>query len=204
MLVVSSDIKRTKRKLRYWQRDQVPFAASVALNNTAFDTKKFVAGPLWKNAFPRAKKAQFPQAMFRVDKASKRRLRAVLGDLSNRSQIIDHNIEGGIRTPQRSSAILAPGRFVESKRTAGGKISKRFSPATVKGAFVAPTKTGEGIWQRTGRGGKTLRFLYSINPSTSQPVKFPFYKAGIRYAGTRWGRNFERAIDLALNSARGR
>lgn len=192
VIQVSSNIREVKRTLKGWERDQVPFAASLALNNVAFETREFTVNKLWPNSFPRARNRRFPSVMFRVRKSNKRRLRAELFDRLN-VPWIDAHIEGGSFT-DRTIPTEKIGR------TATGRIRRNQLPRQLRNSFKADlTGRGEAVWQRTGQG---LRLMYVDKDAVTVRPVFPFFRAGDRFASSRWARAFQRAIDRALRTAR--
>ncbi len=188
----SSNIRAVRRTLKSWQRNQVPFAASLALNDVAFQTREFTINRLWPNSFPRAKNRRFPGVMFRVQKASKRRLQSALFDRLN-IEWIDAHIEGGAFTDRTIPTDKV-------KRTANGKIRRNQLPFNIPNSFKADrTGRGEAVWQETRQG---LKLMYVDKGSVTIKPVFPFYRAGEQFARTRLDRAFEKAIDKALRTAR--
>ena len=59
---------------------QMPFAMSQALNSTAFDIRRQIVDRTYPQSF-KVKNKRFANAMFRVEKASKRKLSAVFDRL---------------------------------------------------------------------------------------------------------------------------
>lgn len=196
VLKVSSNIKETERTLQRWQRRQIPFAASLALNNTAFVTRKYVVERLWPNAFPRARNKRFPGVMFRVQKSTKRRLQSQVFDRLDRA-FVDNHIEGRPKRPFRSSALAVP---INVKRTASGKISARRQPENIPNSFERDYGRGPAIWQRQ-RNGK-LKLMYSLKQQTPVRASFQFYRLGLRRADQAWRQEFPKAIQRALSTAR--
>ena len=195
---IRTDIAKTRRTLKRWQRKQIPFAASRALNDVAFDTRRFLIEKVWPNSFPNAKNARFPRAMFRIQKATKQRLQSAIFDSLDKD-IIDYNIEGGNRTG-RQGRIAIPTDNVQ--QTSTGRARKPDQLRSLKDSFTAPIQGGEGVFVRGRRRGAPVRLMYVLRESTQQPQLFPFYTAGRNYAATRWPKRFKENMERALRTAR--
>lgn len=188
----SSNIRAVRKTLKTWQRDQVPFAASLAMNEVAFETRKFTIEKLWPNSFPRAKNRRFPSVMFRVQKASKRRLQSAVFDRLN-IPWIDAHIEGGTFQDRTIPTD-------KIRRTASGKIRRNQLPFNIPNSFKEDrVGRGEAVWQRV-RG--RLKLMYVDKQSVNVRPVFPFYRAGERFAASRFNKAFERGIERALRTSK--
>ena len=195
VLRVRSNIKEVSKSLTRLQREQIPYAASTALNTVAFDTRKFIVSRLWPNSFPQAHNKRFPSVLYRVLKARKTRLTADVHEQLDRSYVGLH-IRGGTKTPHRSSNVAVP---VQARRTASGRTRKSDTPRALKDAFVANFKgQGPAIFQRRG---KQLLLMYVLKRSTHINAAYPFFTAGYGYAESRWSRAFDDAMRRALATA---
>lgn len=198
MLRVRGDIKAAVRSLSRLQRRQVPFAASVALNDVAFDTRTHIITRIWPNSFPQARNRRFPAALFRVRKSHKRRLRAEVFQALDRDYV-DIHVTGGTRTPKRGRHLAVP---VQARATASGRIRSADLPRNLRGGFVADMRgRGPALWAPQGRSGR-LRLMYVLKTAVPNRARFPFVRLGERFAATRWPLAFERAMRRALRTAR--
>lgn len=193
---VRDNIRDTRRTLKRWQRRQIPFAASLALNNTAFVVRKFIVQRLWPDAFPRARNRRLPGVMFRVQKARKTRLQSQVFDRLARD-FVDHHIEGRPKRPFRSSHLAVP---INVKRLASGKISAARRPESLPNSFEADFGRGPAIWQR--QRNNRLKLMYSLKSQTPVRASFHFFRLGLRRGEQAWPREFEKAIARALRTAR--
>lgn len=192
---VRHNIRDVRRSLSRVQRKQVPFAAAMALTNTAHTVRKHIVGTLWPNAFPRASNKRFPSVAFRVQRATKRRLQSAVYDRLGR-HFIEHHITGEDKRPFTGSALAVP---IEARRTASGRIRKADQPGG-GGTFRANLGgAGEAIWRR-GRQG--LQLLYVLKGRTRVDRRFPFYRAGEARARTAFAREFDKSMRRALATAR--
>lgn len=105
---VHVDIKDTLRDLNAIQRKQVPFAASVALNRTAFDMQRDGSDAM--SVFDRPR-GQTLKGLY-VLKSKKTDLTAIVGVKSRKtgripvSEYLQANIDGGGRVDKRSEILL--------------------------------------------------------------------------------------------------
>lgn len=195
-LNVSADVRKAKRQLSRIERRQVPFATSLALNDTAFQVRKFIVSTVYPNAFPRARNKRFANVAFRVRKSTKRNLVAHVYDRLDR-YFLDHHIRGRAKRPRGSSALLIP---VNARRTATGRIRKADTAQGAGGTFVADLQgKGPAIYRR--RKGR-LVMLFTMKQSTPVRPRFDFYRLGIRRAQQAWPRAFDKAMKRALRTAR--
>lgn len=199
-LSVRHDLKKFRRDLNRVQRRQVPFAASQALNDTAFKIRNGVAMVLWPRSV-RVRARGFASAAFRVKKANKRSLEAAVYDRLNRA-LFKLQIEGGIKTPWSSTHIAIP---TWNALTSTGRIKKdaRFdNPNLFKMTVKARTRFGKGrpgLWLRTSKG---LKLMYNLERKATVPASFPFYEFGQRTAAIHFPRYMDRRLKAALRTAR--
>jgi hypothetical protein len=197
VLRVKADIDKMRGQLTRMQRQQIPYAASVALNTVAFDTRQDIIKRVWPQSFRGMRNPRFPSVLFRVDKASKGRLSsAVYQDLPR--DWVQLHITGGIRRPIRASTRAVP---VGARRTATGRIRSADKPRTIKGGFITDLRgRGPALWKKLGKD--RLQLMFVLRPSVNQRRIFPFYKEGYRYAERRWPGAFSQAVERALRTAR--
>ena len=144
-------------------RRQIPFAQSVALNQTAFKVQATIAKSTTR-FFDKPKR--FTQKAFKVQRSTKKNLKALVGPQSNRDYLAVQ-ILGGDR-PLKDAEKLILGRRsvgawsewkqltpVKAGRTKAGDI-KRSSLAKIKSG-LSTTNQGSGIFIGTPRGKKNGR-----------------------------------------------
>ena len=194
---VSTDIKNTMRQLNRMQRNQVPFAASKALNDTAFDVRRFVVGPLWNRSFPQSRNKRFPHVIFRVRRAKKRDLRSEVFDRLDRYFLPLH-IAGRDKTARGGRLAIPNTRHIT--RTATGRIPKRVQPANLPNSFVEDRGRGPALWQRQRDG--SVRLMYYLRSTSRIIARFPFFRLGYAKGRQVWSKNMDRALRFALRTAR--
>ena len=197
---LEDNVAAVRRQLTNIERRQIPFALSLALNNTAFATRRFVIEKLYPRAFPHARNRAYPRTTFRVDRATKSRPEASVFDRLMRG-FLEHHIEGRPKRP-RGKKLAVPGRKI--KRTNSGKIPNARKPRNLKNAFIADLEgRGPAVWQEFGpKSDRQLRFMYSLEDSTPVSRTFHFHREGERFARRIFPGELARAMTRALGSAR--
>jgi len=108
---VESNLADLSRQLSYIQREQVPFAASVALNNVAGDVAKAITvqmGDYLDNPTPFTEQAyMYRSGKFKGERSTKRKLYVDIIPGQKQAAYLKFQIQGGIRTPV-GAAILVP------------------------------------------------------------------------------------------------
>lgn len=212
---IKSNIKEVTKGLSSIQKKQIPFATMLALNDTAFalhKTYKKQTTQKFDDPTPYTQKA------FRVDKAKKTQLTAVVYVDKKRQDYMQLQVDGGTRTPKRSSIVVP-----SSKNTSG--ITQYASGNITKGAmnkikrnkkkyFFGVPKGGkgtEGIWERYGRtstntsSGARIRQVAKLTKMAKYKALYPFEKIGNGVAFSRkngFDAHFAKRLRYALRTAK--
>ena len=194
---IRADIKAAQKGLSKLEKSLIPKAARNALNDTAFDVRKFVVFTLYPRSFPRRRNRRFPGVAFRVSrKARTGALRSEVSDVLDRF-FIPLQIEGGLKVA-RGRYLAIPTRHV--RRTQRG-VAKNERPDQLRGSFIADlTGRGPAIWQRDRKHG--LRLMYVLEPAAKIREAFPFYRLGYAKGRQRWPIHFDREVKHALSKVR--
>lgn len=199
-LKIQSDIDKAIKALGVMKK-QVPFAASVAMNQTVVDIEKVEKGAMRReldNPRPSTVKA------VRISRSNKRSLKASVFILPAVDRFMRYQVVGGTRPPRgETEAVPFNIKLNKYGNIAGrrqGKISKLLArPDTFSGTI----KGVAGIWQRgKGRNRSAVTLLAAYENSTTYQPVFDFYRHASRTASARWPRNFNRAIRSAIRTAR--
>jgi hypothetical protein len=198
------------------QRQQIPFAAAVALTRVAGGVQDTERSELrdtmtlrnrWSASgvqMNRAEKRDFPQAF------------AEVGIEERRSYLIDH-ITGADRRAKDGGRVAIPdteetfpsgsanirrsssGRIPRGQQVRGLKRRKRGKPFTIKG------KSGnELLVRRTGNERYPLEILYAFQRSVKIDKTWNFEGIARREVGATYDREFGRALGQAIASAKTR
>jgi hypothetical protein len=190
MISIDFDLKPLRAMLIGAQQDQVPFAASKALNDTAFQVRAALQDQMTKD-FDQV--TAFTRAAVQVRKASKRNLVAEVFIEQKRLKYLGVEIKGGNRFPA-NKALIIPAQDRKNNRNLRPKLLAR------KDAFEATINGLDGIWQR--RAGGHVKLLAMYKPKASYKPRFKFYERGRAVARQRFGSNFNNALRFALATAR--
>lgn len=185
-----ADIKKFGRKVKNLAR-QIPFATSLAINDTAFDIRHDSVD-LFNRSFSIRNK-RFAATALRVQRSNKRSLTARVYDRLGRDWL-QRQAKGGVKKA-RGRSLLIP---ITAKRTGRGTKN----PRSFKNSFIATINGKSAIWQRYGRKGSSLRMLFLLKPSVTVSKGFDFYKNAARVAKRSMPSNYAKAWRRAVSTAR--
>ena len=221
-IAITSDLDRAARYAGAMAK-QMRYAASVALNNTAFDargsvnsaTKQYLQQPV-----------PFTQNAYRVEKATKATLTAVVYAEAKRRRYLRFAVHGGER-PQKgferkflgevvaSGQIPAGAQFMPTslvKLTAAGNvslatirsISRGLSTTNARGGFFVGTPRGgdrpPGIYRRSRE--QLFPYFIATEDGGSYRSRFPIDDVAGKVVQRRFAGYYETALARAIASAR--
>ena len=217
-ITVKSNLKSFTRKLPPYLKRQVPFATSVALNETAKKAAKAQRAqaqrifdrptPFLLNGIysPRGR------GSFRGRRATKRDLSAVLipglkgrnrfDDASARiNEVIRIQTEGGTRLPEKR-ALVVPTSSARLNRYGNLTRNKVQSLLARSDVFSAGRAQGlpPGIFQRRRDG--SLRMLIAYEPRARYSPEFPYYRIARGVVRSQFDKEFRKAFKNAVRTAR--
>jgi hypothetical protein len=192
------NIREVERGLSDFAQRQVPFATSIALNETAADVAKNQTANLSRRL---DRPTRFTLRAFAILRSSKSRLVATVFAKDAQAKYLKLLEDGGTRKP-KGKALVVPVNIRTNKH---GNIARR----GIKTALARPdTFSGKpgggrpgGIYQRL-TGGRGLRLLVDY---AARAVYRPIlgFKSGARKtAAARFPVQWERAIRRAIATAR--
>lgn len=223
MLQITADLSGLTKAQRFIgaYRNQLPFAASVALNQTARQVQLAMKQQTTKSF---DKPVAFTKNAFRYNKSTKANLTAEVFPAQDRSYLntqifggrrLWKTYEGLIRGLARDSGNPLPsGRKIvptqialnaagNPKRRLFGEIQSRLSSSD-RGGFMIGTPRGgnrtPGVYRRS-RGRLVPYFLAVPNEPTYRP-RFPFEKLGNDTVRRIYPTELSKALDRAVASAR--
>ena len=220
-IAITSDLDRAARYAGAMAK-QMRFAASVALNNTAFDargsvnsaTKQYLQQPV-----------AFTQNAYRVEKATKATLTAVVYPEAKRRRYLRFAVHGGER-PQKgferkflseivaSARIPAGSQFMPTslvKLNAAGNvsmatirsISRGLSGSARGGFFIGTPKGGDrppGIYRRSRE--RLFPYFIATQDRASYRPRFPIDQVTEKVMQRRFAAYYQTALSKAIASAR--
>ena len=214
---VKADTKRLTRYLTF-QRKQIPFATSKALNDVAFDCRSFIQKRLPRK-LDRPTKGIISSVQ--VEKSKKKNLVATVGFAGlgfrdskwkeSPAKIMRRHIQGGTRrhTPQGGTALGIPvpivrniklnkfGNLARTKiKTLLGKPDRYFSGK--------PKGRDAGVYERINKkNNRSLKMLVNYEKSTQyQGGRFPLRKIVELTIRNKYHKRFEAALKYALRTKR--
>lgn len=184
------EMQQIGRKFKRLSR-QLPFATSLAVNDTAFDIRHSTV-KLFNSSF-QIRNKRFASTAFRVQRGNKRNLTARVYDRLGRDWL-KRQAKGGTKKA-RGRSLLVP---IEAKKTGRGTRP----PRSYKNSFIGTVRGKKGVFQRYGRKGSKLRLLFLLKPSVKVPQRFDFYPNAKRVARRNFPHNYAKAWRRAVATAR--
>lgn len=208
MLHMSVDTRALERRLSGLASKQVPFAASLAINEVAGEISE--AEPLGlardlDRPTPFTKKGMF------VSRATKRKLTGVVGFKRIQSEYLGAQASGGTRKAKRRAVVVPVGLRLNKY---GNMPRKSLAKALAKpGTFSGTIKGTAGIWQRpktgvqrrggVGRKGKTgLKLLAIYKDAVRYKPRLKFERRARVLAGKQIGPAIAKHLRRAVQTAR--
>lgn len=220
MISVTVDTKDLGRMQRFigGMRNQLPFATSLALNQTARDVQQAL-GRETTRAF--VAPTQFTQRAFRYQQATKANLTALVFPAPDRPYFDPQTFGGTRRWKDYEGFIrglaashgkpLPPGKLAPTarainaagnpKKSLFGQIESKLSSTDQGGFFIGTPKgsTTAGVWRRS-RGQLYPYFVVIAEPRYER--RFPFEQVGNQTVARVFPSYLSAALDRALASAR--
>lgn len=191
---VKSNIKEITKFTTNVQKKQIPFATSVAINNTLFDLKKEMAKQMDKKL---DRPTPFTKRGFFINKAKKNLLIGVLLMKDIVANYMQYQIEGGTRTTGKQ--IPVPYKPNARLNKFGNIIGKRTGLIKKNTQFIGNVSGTEGVYERTKQG---LKLIIGFERSVTYRPRFPFYVIATKFSNAVFDRKFAKAFDRALRSAK--
>lgn len=208
MKVLEKEIKNKQK--------QVKFAATVALNNTAFKARENLIKE-YKESFV-VRNTNLPKAVA-VKKATKENLQA---EVSFPKDWMYINTKGGKKEPEHSKVLMVPIKNggLKDYRTQSGKIKQSKKPVNLlkyadthpfktkahvatPHPFVLENKKGQTmIAVRDKENRKDMKFLYVGVPAADVKKRWDFEKIVKDTADKELEKEFDAALEKALATAK--
>lgn len=201
-------------------RNQIPFAASKALNDTGKVAQAAIRGTLGRDFILRRPDFILREGAKIPKFSTKERLELEIM-VSERASFLAKFEKGVPKTPTRSLYLALPGvgarptprslipDILRPRRLALREPKTQFSRAIGGGrpvlrgrqrTFLIP---GKGIFQRTGPGRAGVRLLFSFTPRPARiPASLHFERTVRTTVQDAWPDLFARAFALAIRTAR--
>ena len=200
---VDFDVKRLTKSLNNTQREQVPFATSMALNEVSKDVSRAVTVQMDRYL---EKPTPFTKRAYELGKnfkrATKRNLVAILDPKEIQGEYLKFQIEGGRRLPDQR-AILVPTKLAPKNQY--GNLSRANRKRAVQGKgkyFSAGEREGKtpGIYVRRAKG-RVEPFAFYVDEAEYKAI-FPIQKIAGGVVKNMFARRFKQALAKAMATAR--
>lgn len=196
MISVESNINQVRNQLNKIQRQQLPYAAAVALTRTAQDIQRAEAAQL-----PRKLDNPTPFTMraFAIKTASKRNLQAEVFIKTAQAEYLQWAISGG----RRQAARRGTGVPVGARLNKHGNIPGR-RKGLVKGKkqFAGTINGVSGVWQRSGgKRNPGVQLMVAFERSVQYDKRFPFRQIAEGVARSRFSQHLAASVAKALATA---
>lgn len=195
---VKVETKQAIRELDRIQRRQVPFATATAINDTAFDTRKWLTRSMRRfmsNPRPRTLRG------LRVVKATKQRLWASVEAVQWADEYFRYLVFGGVEAPKRRTHAVP---VAKNRINQYGNLRGKRQGIKKGKDFYDETDAGKpGVFREQGRGKARKRRLQVIlTGPLAYRKQWPYVELANRYVRRVYKRHFEKALNRALRTAR--
>jgi len=184
------------KKMSAFEKKQVPFALSIALNNTA-NLAKVEAQKQMPNYLDSP--TRFTINSVAVVRSNKSNLVAKVLIKDIQAKYLEVNVHGGVVNKR----IARPVNIGLNKfgNIAGLKDGKKIKALIAKGdAFIRTINGVNGLWLR-GKKGAGLKLLVRFEKSQQYDKKYPFKDIVIKEANKNIVREFSKAMTDAMATA---
>lgn len=193
---IKHDLKQAAQKLSRIQKQQIPFAASQAINDTALDAQK-AAKVQAEKKLDRPTRSTINA--IRVKRATKRRLVGEVFILPWAWAYLKYQVDGGTRNA-RGAGTAVP---VNARLNKYGNIPSR-KKGLIKNRrqFIATVQGITGVWERFGRGGKQIKLIAAFEKQVTYTRRYAFDKIVQGVVKNKFKKHFEARLKMALLTAR--
>jgi len=200
MITIKMDTKNVVKMLTNIAEKQIPYAASVALNNTAFIVKDDEVKALDKHL---DRPTPFTKRAYEVKKSTKQRLIATIQMRQKQGEYLKYQVLGGSQAPKGKSF----GMPVEGGQPLNQYGNLKIKPRSLlkqKTTFSGTINGAPGIWRRL-RGKANhgrVKLLVAYESKAKYKPILPFYEVAEDSVKANIEREFGKALAKALATAR--
>lgn len=195
-LNIKNNIKDVTKDLTKMQKKQIPFATSIAINNTLFGLRKEMSKQLDKKL---DRPTPFTKRGFLVDKSKKTKLVGTLFLKDVVADYLQYQIDGGVRI--NSKMIPVPNIKNAKLNKYGNIIGKKTGLIKKKTQFFGTVNSTQGIWERTNKDQR-VKLIIGLHRDVSYEPKFPFYVIADKYSKNTFNKNLIKSLNKALKTAK--
>jgi len=200
---IETNINRVVKQLNIIERQQIPFAASVAINETLGMGR--TKGKGLDGVLGREMNKRLDRPMKRTTKAfyrkaaNKKKLDGTLGFFDWASEFMKFLVFGGTRTTGKN--IPVPFKQNARLNQYGNITGKKSGLIKKKSQFFGNIGGVDGVFERAKKDIKP-KLIIGFKKSVNYKPIFPFYEIAGRYIGFTFPKKFNEALAKALRGAR--
>lgn len=189
------DLDQVIGNLNRFERKQLPFATSLALNTVAKDAQRRAQRQMRLDL---DRPTRFTIQGVAVKRSSKRNLESAVFIKEIQAEYLKYQVDGGTRRPKKR-AVVVP---VKVRLNKFGNIPRKKIKAllTRDDVFVVRDSKAAGIYQRM-KSGK-LKMLVAFESKAEYEKRFPFGSVIVKEAQTRMPPALRQALRKALATAK--
>jgi hypothetical protein len=214
-VTIRLDTKALEAKLSALQKDQLPFALSLAINNTFLDFQKAERAHFAQVFTERRKDFLEKQGVKRIGPAATKRNLSITAGIDPKADFLV-KFEGGTpKTPLSGRNLAIP---VDVKRNKADIVTRGNRPRAIIQRLGNKTGAGSvfviqpgqatrlnvrpGVYQRTGAKGQKVKLLYAFAPQVKTPRVLAFAQTFKATVDARFQINFSEAMKRAVATAK--
>lgn len=198
-LSLQSNIRAVERDLSDAARRQLPFATSIALNETATEIQKNETKRL-NRVIDRP--TPFTKRAYAIRRSTKRRLDVTVYAKRLQSRYLSTLEDGGTRRP-KGRALIIPAKMKKNKygNLPRGSVKRMIANPNVFSGAPKGRKGSPGIYRRVAGGRKLTKMVSYTNRAKYKP-SLSFRRSAEKTAINRFPAKFERALSKAFATRR--
>lgn len=211
MIQITVSTREFESQLTALNEDQLPFATSLALNNTAKGAQGAIRDGVQERFIIRRDwvllQIKIPRFSKKVDTPM-----SVTITTTPPGDFLDKFEPGGTKRPRLGTAIAVP---IDARPSRAAIVPDDLRPKRLnlreqgrrvigdRRTFLLELRNGRrGIFQRVGPGRDGVRLLYWLTPSVPIPASLRFVRTATEFVDELWAVNFEEAWARALATKR--
>lgn len=201
-LSIKTNAKTFEQSLNRKANKQIPYAGMVALNNVAFKIRAAEQEAMDKHL---ANPTPFTRRGVRVKKASKKHLVARVFIAPIQAGYLKYEVDGGTRTPKKRALVIPAMQKVNKYGNMPKGTIKRLlkNPKVFSGVPRGKGNRPAGIYKRMGsKRNRKLRLMIRYHQKATYRKQLPFYETAARTAQLHFQREYAKAMDRALRTAK--
>jgi hypothetical protein len=197
MFTLDSNIDQFERSFMRFHREQVPFATSLAINETLTDIH---ADEERRLPLVLDRPTNFTRRGLMVRRSSKRKLAGEVRYKDIQRQYLMKQETGGVRRPSGKALVVPVNqRLNKFGNLSRGAIKRLMARPDV---FSGQVNGVGGIWQRPRKKGGRLKLLIAYEPKATYRPRLRFEANAMSVARRRMRENMAMAMRRAIRSAR--